>query len=393
MEFIPRLFSAPAGSFFLLGPRGTGKSWWTRRAFPDALVVDLLDPATERRLLARPETLVALAEGMERAGTVIIDEIQKAPALLDVVHLLIERRQGWRFVLTGSSARKLRRGGVNLLAGRAANAAFFPFLAAELGDRFVLEDALELGLIPGILAAPEPRRALAAYAALYLREEVQAEGLVRKVGDFARFLEAISFSHGAQLNVANVARECEVQRRTAAGYVEILEDLLLAERLPPFTKRARRALAAHPKFYFFDAGVYRSLRPAGPLDRPEEVAGAALEGLVWQHLRAWRDWGAPARRELAFWRTRRGTEVDFVIQSEQELIGIEVKNAARVRESYLAPLATFMTDYPEARTAVLYRGTERLKERGVLCVAVDEFLRRLRPDQPVSAALGMAPPP
>jgi hypothetical protein len=211
-------------------------------------------------------------------------------------------------------------------------------MAGELGAAFSLPEALHLGLVPGVRAAPDPDAALAAYVSLYLREEVQAERLVRNVGDFARFLEAISFSHGAQLNVANVARECEVGRKTVEGYVSVLEDLLIAERLPPFTKRARRALATHPKLYYFDAGVYRSIRPSGPLDRPEEIEGAALEGLVWQHLRAWRGWGRPAWRELAFWRTRRGSEVDFVLESERELAAIEVKNAARVREADLRSL-------------------------------------------------------
>ena len=207
MESILRMFRPPAGSFFLLGPRGTGKSWWTRRAFPDALVLDLLDPALQRMLLARPERLESMVLG-ERpgGGVVVIDEVQKAPAMLHVVHRLIEQQRGWRFVLTGSSARKLRRGGVNLLAGRAANASFFPFLAGELGPEFGLDRALELGLVPGVLASPDPQAALSAYAALYLREEVQAEGLVRNAGDFARFLEAMSFSQGSQLNISNVAR-------------------------------------------------------------------------------------------------------------------------------------------------------------------------------------------
>jgi predicted AAA+ superfamily ATPase len=320
---------------------------------------------------------------MARPGPIIVDEVQKAPALLDVIHRLIERRRGWRFILTGSSARKLRRGGVNLLGGRAANSEFFPFLAGELGDHFHLADALRLGLVPGIRRADDPAHALAAYAGLYVREEVQAERLVRNTGDFARFLEAISFSHGAQLSVANVARECEVERKTVESYVAVLEDLLLAERVPPFTKRAQRALTTHPKFFFFDAGVFRSLRPAGPLDRPEEIEGAALEGLVWQHLRAWQSWGAPVKRAIAFWRTRRGVEVDFVVQAPGALTAIEVKNTARVREADLTGLRTFREDYPQAELILLYRGHERLKENGVLCLPVDTFLKKLNPAKPL----------
>lgn len=395
MESVTRFFQPPSGSFFLLGPRGTGKSWWTRRVFPDALVVDLLEPSMERRLLARPELLEAMAEGMPKPGAVIVDEVQKAPALLDVVHRLIERKRGWRFILTGSSARKLRRGGVNLLGGRAARSEFFPYLAAELGNRFSLAEALHTGLVPGVLGAPNPAEALAAYCDLYIREEIQVERLVRNVADFARFLEAISFSHASQLNIANVARECGVERKTVAGFIGVLEDLLLATRLEPFTRRAKRASVAHAKFYFFDCGVFRALRPAGPLDHPAEIDGAALEGLVLQHLRAWNSWRegtAPAaQHELGFWRTRSGREVDFVIYGPGEFVALEVKNTGTVRESDLRDLRAFQEDYPQASCVLLYRGTERLRERGIWCVPVEQFLRALHPERTVmEAVLGKA---
>ena len=182
-------------------------------------------------------------------------------------------------MLTGSSARKLHRTGVDLLAGRAVLTTMHPFMAAELGAGFSLERALVQGLIPLVVDAADPAAALRSYAALYVREEVQAEGLVRNVGAFARFLEAVSFSHATVLNVSNLARECQVERKVADGYVEVLRDLLLAFTLPVFTRRARRRMTTHPKLYLMDAGLFRSLRPKGPLDRPEELAGAALEGL------------------------------------------------------------------------------------------------------------------
>ena len=165
-------------------------------------------------------------------------------------------------------------------------------MATELGDRFRLANALKFGLLPVVLGAQNPQDLLFAYNGLYLREEVQAEGLVRNTGNFARFLEAISFSHASVLNLANVARDYQVNRKTAEGYLEILEDLLLGFQIPVFTRRAQRALAAHPKFFFFDAGVFRANRPTGPLDSPAEIDGAALEGLVAQHLRAWCDYTA-----------------------------------------------------------------------------------------------------
>lgn len=383
MEFVTRFFEPPVGSYFLLGPRGTGKSAWTRRVYPDALVVDLLDPATERRLLASPEQLTAMVRG-HGPGAVVIDEIQKVPSLLDVVHQLISAEPSrWQFVLTGSSARKLRRGGVNLLGGRAAMATFGPFMAAELGDRFDLVRALAVGLVPGIVESPDPDASLRAYAALYLREEVQAERMVRRLGDFARFLEAVSFSHGAVLNVAAVSRECAVERNTAVGFLEILEDLLLAVRVLPFTRRAQRATVAHPKFYWFDTGVFRSLRPAGPLDRPEEIAGAALEGLVFQHLRQWCAWRAGSAHSVSYWRTRTGMEVDFVVYGADQFVGIEVKHSATVRSRDLGALRAFRAEYPEAQTVLLYRGDEPIEIDGIRCLPVDRWLRQVAPSAPL----------
>ena len=283
---VRRFFQAPGSHFFLFGPRGTGKSTWLRGAYPDALWVDLLRPEVHRQLAARPERLRELVAGNPEKAVVVIDEVQKAPVLLDVVHDLVERHAGPRFVLTGSSARKLKREGVDLLGGRALLRALHPFMAAELGDRFDLGSALTHGLVPLVWSSSEPNEVLKSYVGLYLKEEVQLEGLVRRFEGFALFLESVSFSHGAVLNISEVARECQVSRKTVEGYLGILGDLLLAFQLPVFTKRARRNLAAHPKFFWFDAGVFRALRPAGPLDRPGEIAGAALEGLVAQHLRA-----------------------------------------------------------------------------------------------------------
>ena len=311
---------------------------------------------------------------------VVIDEVQRAPELLPVVHQLIELDKGLRFVLTGSSARKLRRTGVDLLAGRALLTTMHPFMAAELGAAFDLDRALALGLIPLVVDAAEPEAALRSYAALYVREEVQAEGLVRNVGAFSRFLEAVSFSHAGVLNLANLARECQVERKTAAAYLEVLQDLLLAFTLPVFARRAGRRLSTHPKLYLVDAGVFRSLRPRGPLDRPEELAGAALEGLVAQHLRAWIAYSNRDDR-LSFWRTRGGSEVDFVLYGESGLFAIEVKSGATLQPRDFRGLQAFTEDYPVATPVLLYRGPRRLRERGVLCLPCAPFLRALSPER------------
>ena len=374
-----RLFSAPQGSFFLFGPRGTGKSTWLRRHLPDARHLDLLDPTTRRSLEARPERLEELVRAGPPGSTVVLDEVQRVPQLLPVVHRLIESDGAWRFVLSGSSARKLRRAGVDLLAGRAVTRSMHPFMAAELGEAFDLDRALTLGMVPLVVAADDPRDTLASYASLYLDQEVRAEGLVRRIGDFARFLEVVSFSHGTQLNVASIARDCAVGRKTVESWVEVLEDLLLSFRLPSFSRRAQRAVVAHPKLYLFDSGVFRSLRPAGPLDRPAGIDGAALEGLVAQHLRGWIDYSRLAAK-LHYFRTRAGSEVDFVVYGPDAFLAIEVKNARTLRARDLRPLRAFWDDYPECRPLLLYRGDPAVID-GIPCRPVGPFLRELRPGQ------------
>ncbi|MCP9820387.1 ATP-binding protein [Synechococcus sp. Cruz-9H2] len=380
MAAVGRFFRAPAGSFFLFGPRGTGKSTWLRQTQAEALWLDLLDPEAQRLHQARPERLRERLAAEPGRTTVVIDEVQKVPALLDVVHALVEQQPQLRFVLTGSSARKLRRGSWNLLAGRLVEASLHPFMAAELGDAFRLEEALRIGLVPLVWEAAEPGDTLRSYASLYLREEVQAEAMVRDVGAFARFLEAISFSHGSLLNLSEVARECQVSRKTVGGYLGILEDLLLAFRVPVFSRRAKRQLVAHEKFFFFDAGVFRSLRPAGPLDGAEEIEGLALEGLIAQHLRAWLAYRREGDR-LFFWRTRAGREVDFVIYGPGTFVALEVKRSRQVSGRDLHGLRAFQADYPEASVALLYLGAEVLRIDGILCLPCDSFLRRLTPNQ------------
>src|SRR5437870_1246334 len=345
MELQRRFFTPPSQSFFLFGPRGTGKSTWLRHVFPEAAIVDLLDPQTSRELSAKPERLRDIVAGTPPRSTVIIDEVQRVPELLNVVHSVIESKDRRQFVLTGSSARKLRRGGVDLLAGRALMRTLHPFMAAEF-DRFDLQSALTYGLLPLVVASERPEDVLRAYASLYIDEEVRLEGWARNIGAFARFLEAISFSHAGVLNVANVARECEVERKTTAAYIEVLEDLLLSFTVPVFTRRSKRQTITHSKFFLFDAGVFRSLRPKGPLDRPEEIDGPALEGLVAQHLRAWLAYGG-LDAKLFYWRTRSGVEVDFVLYGSAGVWAIEVKNVSRVHPEHLRGLQAFGEDYPQ----------------------------------------------
>jgi len=386
MELIRRFFLPPQESFFLFGPRGTGKSTFVRQSFPKAVYLDLLDPERVRSLSAMPERLREIVQVHSGPGHVVIDEIQRVPDLLMVVHSLIESQKGWTFVLTGSSARKLKRTGVNLLGGRALLHTLHPFMAAELGENFDLGKALRYGLLPVVLSSENPAEVLRSYAALYLREEVQMEGLVRNIGNFSRFLEAISFSQASILNISNVARECEVERKVVEGYVGILEDILLGWRLPVFTKRAKRKLSVHPKFYFFDAGVFRALRPQGPLDRPEETEGQALEGLVAQHLRAWSAYSR-TKPELFYWRTQSGVEVDFVVYGPEGLWALEVKNAQKIYPADLRGLKSFQEEFPQSKALLLYRGQDPLKKDKILCLPCQDFLQNLRPDQSLDDTL------
>lgn len=378
MNYIQRYFKAPQRSFFLFGPRGTGKSTWLKRHFSDALLLDLLEADILRELLAYPERLLSIVSAHPDKKVVIIDEIQKAPELLSIVHKIIEDQPDKQFILTGSSARKLKKTGVDLLAGRALKMNMHPFISAETGTAFDMESALRFGMVPIVAASDDPRSILKTYIDIYLNEEVKQEGLVRNIGDFARFLSAAALSHGQMLNISNVAQDCQVKRKTVEGYFSILEDLLIGITVPVFTRRAQRALVSHPKFYFFDAGVFHSLRPKGPIDSEEEIYGAALEGLVLQHLRAWIDY-SDVDASVYFWRNRSGSEVDFVIYGENIFVALEIKASQRIKTEYLRGLSSFMKDYPECLPMILYRGTRQLSIKGIQCIPCKDFLSMLIP--------------
>lgn len=375
----PRFFLPPKKeNYFLFGPRGTGKSTWLRSIYKDALWIDLLDPENFRLFSSHPKRLAQILEADPHAQTIIIDEIQKVPPLLDVIHSLIEQKKGYQFVLTGSSARKLKQHGVNLLGGRALLRHMPPFFAKELGKDFDLSRNLKLGMLPIVLDSDVPEEVLRAYVGIYLKEEVQAEGIVRKMGDFARFLETMSFSHGSLINTSNIARECGVARRTVESYLTILQDLLLGFQLDVFTRKAKRNLTSHSKFYYFDAGVYHSIRPQNLHDIASEQEGPALEGLVGQHLKAW----IHAQKEnyaLSFWRTQTNLEVDFIVSGPDCFLAIEVKNGAHIHPKELTGLEKFLADYPQATGILLYRGKVRYKEKGILCIPVEEFLMGVDP--------------
>jgi predicted AAA+ superfamily ATPase len=373
MTEITRHIKIPKGSFFLFGPRGTGKSTYVKKLIKrNTMYIDFLDPETFRTFSAFPETLIKTINA-GNPDLVIIDEVQKVPQILEVVHKVMEEKK-IRFILTGSGARKLKRSEADLLGGRALYCKMHPFTAGELGTSFLIDKALQTGLIPVIERSSDPALTLSAYVEIYLREEIQAEGLVRNLGAFTRFLEIISFSHGSVLNISNVARECQTGRSIVTGYIDILEDLLLAYRLPVFAKRAKRKTASHPKFYLFDNGLYRRLRQRGPLDIESEISGPALEGLVGQHLRAYTDY-ALADVKLFYWRSLAGNEVDFVLYGGNTFTALEVKNARVLNPLDYNGLTSFGDDYPEAKLLLLYRGSILMKHKNILVIPVEIFLK------------------
>ena len=377
-----RILIIPKQSFFLFGPRGTGKTTWLKEMFSDALFINLLEPEEFRLYASKPERLKDAIEANKEKKVIIIDEIQRVPELLPLIHSIMEEKKDLQFILTGSSARKLRRVGTDLLAGRAIREEMHPYTAFELKNRFSIEKALELGMLPLVWEAKEPQATLRAYITTYLKEEVQAEGLVRNIGNFARFLEVMSFSHGTQLNTSNIARECQVSRSTTDDYIQLLKDLLLGSTIDVFTRRATRELSAHSKFYYFDAGVFKALRPQGLLDKKEEIEGPALEGLVMQNLRAWIA-GQSEIHSLHFWRTRSGVEVDFIVYGPRGFWAIEVKNNRSISSKDVASLKSFSEEYPECTPLLLYRGKTRTQVRGILCVPCMEFLLGLEIANPV----------
>ncbi len=306
---------------------------------------------------------------------IIIDEVQRIPELLNEVHRLIESKR-YRFILTGSSARSLRRKGVNLLAGRAFKYHMYPLTIQEIGPEFNLTHALQFGLLPVAVTHKNPKQYLENYVQTYLREEVLQEGLTRNIGAFTSFLEAASFSQGNILTMTEIARELALSRFTVANYFAILEDLLISVRIPPFTDRAKRKMVAHEKFYFFDTGVYRALRPMRPLDTQEEADGAALETLFLQSVRAINDY-FDLGYKIYFWRTAFGSEVDFILYGPRGLHAFELKRSPRITNQTLRGLHSFAEDYPEAKLHVLFLGTQKEYHGNIVVRPFEQGLKEL----------------
>lgn len=353
-------------SVFLLGPRQTGKSTLVRTAFPDAAVYDLLEADTFRDLSARPESLRQTLSPQQ--SVVIVDEIQKLPGLLDEIQLLIDRNKALRVVLTGSSARKLKRGGANLLGGRAWMCRLHPLVSAELPEPRLL-DRLNRGSLPAIIDSPRSLDDLKAYVGTYLQEEIRAEGLARSIENFSRFLEVAGLTSGEPINFTTVASDAGVPPRTIREHYQVLEDTLVGYQLPAFQRTVKRKPVATAKFYLFDVGVANVLKRVPAIQEGSEAYGRALEHLVFLELRAYLDYRR-LDHPLTYWRSRSQLEVDFVVG---DAVGVEVKASGRVTPRDYKGLTALAEEVPLARRIVVCG--ERMRR------TADDGTEMMRPEQ------------
>ncbi len=361
-------------SCFLWGPRQTGKSTLLRERFPDAPSYDLLLASEFRRLSAKPGLLreECLAAG-RKSDPIIIDEIQKLPELLDEVHSLISRER-FRFILCGSSARKLVRGGGNLLGGRAARLELFPLTSEEIPD-FSLDRALNHGLLPSHYLSDSPAPLLEAYVGEYLKEEILAESLTRNLPAFQRFLEVASFSNGQTVNFASIAREVGLSAPGVRGFFEILVDTLIACWVPAWRKRAKRRIVQSPRFYFFDVGLVNELAHRGPLKPGSVEYGLAFEHFIFMELRAYAGYRGE-RPTIAYWRTSSGFEVDFVLGDAA--LAIEVKSTDNPTSDHIKGLRAWKTEQKKSRCLLICRAPKMRKtEDGIEIVPWRSFLNGL----------------
>lgn len=382
---LSRLLAKSKHSFFLFGPRGTGKSSWIKEHYPEAFYIDLLDTSTYLKLGHSPSLLYQMLSHLPRKSWVVIDEVQKLPSLLSEVHRLMEDKD-LRFGLTGSSARKLRRGEADLLAGRAITLELEPFVFEELGSSFDLSQCLNWGGLPLVYTRPEiAKETLNSYVHTYLREEIREEGLVRKLEPFVRFLQVAGIMNGQILNLLNIAGEAQVPRSSLSNYFEILEETLLGFRLPAYQPGLQVREVGHPKFYFFDPGVARAA--AGLLDEPLDSSylGVQLETWIYHEIRvALRSAGK--NYPVYYYRTGSGSEIDFVIETKRktlsrkpEVILIEVKASKDWNSKYEKATREFAArdKVNVARMIGVYQGKTRLSKNGFDVFTVEGFLKEL----------------
>jgi predicted AAA+ superfamily ATPase len=362
-------------TFFLWGPRQTGKTTLLRQEYPDAFWIDLLKADHYRRYVTHPERMREEIEALDVMPFVVIDEVQKVPQILDEVHWLHENR-GLQFALCGSSARKVKRGAANLLGGRAVRYELRGLTSAELGTTFELERIVNHGFLPRMYESDRPERLLNSYVSDYLKEEVASEGLVRNLPAFSEFLNLASFSDTHPVNYSNIARECGVSSQTVRGYFEILEDTLMARWLPSYRKRPKRRVVHSPKLYFADVGVVNFLARRGRLEPGSELFGTAFENWCFHEITTYNAYAERFAR-VSYWRLTSGIEVDFVIDDME--VAIEAKSSRNISSHHLKGLRQLAVDHPNVRRRILLCLEDRLRrtEDGIEIMPYGEFVRNL----------------
>lgn len=374
---LARQLNRPSNSILLLGPRGTGKSTWIQQNFSEAIRYDLLNTREALRLSRDPGLLYQELQDLKKGSWVVLDEVQKVPSLLDEVHRLIEGR-GLRFVLSGSSARKLKKGSVNLLAGRAALTHFFPFVSPEVNFAIKIPQVFSFGMLPLAYLTENPKKYLKSYADTYLQEEIKAEALTRNIGGFARFLEVAARQNGQITNVSNIARDAQVARQTVQGYFDILQDTLIGFWLPAWKLKRATKQVAHPKFYFFDSGVARALSERLPYPPTPEELGPLFETFVLGEIRAYLSY----RRldyPLHYWRSQAGVEVDIFCETISGFFALEIKSNPRWEKKFNRGLERLSEEssLKKVRCYGVYLGERALKIGQIKILPLISFLKEL----------------
>lgn len=359
-------------SIFLFGARQTGKTTLLHQQFPDAIYIDLLDTDTLARYSRRPGLLYDKLKNAPSGTTVIIDEIQQVPLLLNEVHRLISQN-GIRFILCGSSARKLRRKGYNTLGGRALPCYLYPLVSAEIPD-FNIDKAVTNGMMPAFYLADDASSELSAYIDVYLREEVKAEALVRNLNSFQKFLDVAAITDGEIVNYSNIASDCWVSANTIKEYFSILEDTLIGYMVPAYTKKIRRRLVGAPKFYYFDIGVVNHLLHRKEIVRGTNEYGHAFEHLVIQELVAYIGY-TRNENKLSYWRTSTGIEVDAILGDK---VAIEIKSSDDIQNKHLKGLRAFREEHPDFRLIVVsLDNITRQTDDNIDVIYIYDFLKML----------------
>ena len=373
-----RTLKLPKNSFFLFGPRGTGKTTWLRSQLPDAKWFDMLKTSEYLRLLQNPDMLRMEVEALPKPSWVVIDEVQKLPQLLNEVHALIfEHGDDYLFALSGSSARKIRRLDANLLAGRVINRRFFPFTGEELSYQFDMEHVLKFGLLPNVVVKPDIAiDILEAYVVNYIEQEIVQEALVKNIGSFARFLEIAALCNGRVINISNIARDSGVARPTVERFFDVLNSTLIGAWVPAWRPRIKVKEVSHPKFYFFDTGVVRALtkRLRETLDSTER--GMLLETLILHELRSYIN-TSNCGGEIYYWGTPSGQEVDFIWQRGEINVGFEIKSSLEWRRNYSTVLKNLLHSKKCNKAYGVYMGEQLLADGPVTVLPIRQFMQRL----------------